>query len=167
MEIRLTQPADEPELLELYLASWKEGYKGLLPQKFLDELNGERWRGKFIGEAGSFVLTENGRIIAHCNARPAEDIAKQGWGEIHTMYVHPDYWRKGYGSILFSHAVNWLREQGFDNIYLWVLTGNKRGVAFYKKQGFAKTADTLQCEVGGTTVTDIRFISERVNLCRT
>lgn len=83
----------------------------------------------------------------------------QGWGEVWTLYVLPEYWGKGYGGALLRHSVNWLTEQGFERIYLWALETNQRARRFYEKNGFIETADTLSCELGGVTVTDIRYIN--------
>ena len=162
MEIRRTNPSDEDEICRLYIESWKAGYRGLLPQKFLDELSGDRWKGReFLRDEGSFVITESGKILGHVHIRPAEDSKMQGWGEVHTMYVLPGFWGKGYGSELFRYALNRLKEQGFSRVYLWVLQGNERAMGFYAKHGFRETSDTLECEVGGALVTDIRFIKEQ------
>lgn len=156
MIIRQMTESDRAELNELYLASWKAGYKGLLPQKFLDGLTADRWEGKFLDE-GSFVAVEDGKLIAHCHARAADESEWRGWGEIHTMYVHPDFWRMGYGTAVFKRAEEWLYERGFDEVYLYVLEGNERAERFYKAQGFFPNGGTLCCEIGGVIVTDNRY----------
>lgn len=157
MQIRRVTESDLAELGELYLASWRAGYKGLLPQKFLDELTAERWTEKLLGRA-SFAVTEGEKIVGHCLAHPSNEPKMRGWGEIHTMYVHPNFWRTGYGTAVFRYAENWLFEQGFDDVYLYVLEGNERAERFYKAQGFQPNSDTLCCEIGGTIVTDNRYV---------
>lgn len=146
---------DVPQVKELYAAAWKEGYKGLLPQKYLDELTPDKIN-RVIDE-GSFVVLDGERIAAHCHARPATEPEWRGWGEIHTMYTHPDYWRKGYGTAVFKRAEDWLYECGFNDVYLYVLECNERAERFYKAQGFFPNGGTLCCEIGGTVVTDNRY----------
>lgn len=150
--------SDRKAVGELYAAAWKEGYKGLLPRVFLDEIVPERWsdRNVFLDD-GSFVALDGDKIAAHCHARPASEADWRGWGEIHTMYTHPDYWRQGYGTAVFRQAEKWLYEQGFDEVYLFVLEGNSRAECFYKSQGFFPNGGTLCCEIGGAVVTDNRF----------
>ncbi len=157
MQIRRMTESDRAELNELYLASWKAGYKGLLPQDFLDELTAERWEGKFLDE-GSFVVVKDGKIVAHCHARAADEPKMRGWGEIHTMYTHPDYWERGYGSAVFEQAEKWLSEIGFDDVYLYVLEGNERAKRFYNAHGYLPNGDTLCCDIGGVIVTDYRYV---------
>lgn len=155
MTIRRMTESDSKAIGELYTAAWKEGYKGLLPQKYLDELTPDKINR--VIDDGSFVILDGGRIVGHCHARAADEPEMRGWGEIHTMYVHPDYWRKGYGTAVFKRAEDWLYERGFDDVYLYVLEGNERAERFYKAQGFFPNGDTLCCEIGGVIVTDNRF----------
>ena len=149
---------------ELYAAAWKEGYKGLIPQHLLDALTPEKYevRSRVNGflDEGSFVAVEGERIVAHCHAREADEPKMRGWGEIHTLYTHPDCWRLGYGTAVLKRAEEWLIEQGFNDVYLYVLEGNERAERFYKAQGFFPNLDTLCCDLGGVIVTDNRFVKQ-------
>lgn len=161
MIIRRMTEDDLAEIGVLYSESWKAGYKGLLPQDYLDKTVPERWtdRNVFL-DNGSFVILDGERIAAHVHVRPAAEEKMSGWGEIHTMYALPQFWGTGCAGELFDYAVNQLHERGFDRIYLYVLEGNERAARFYRKHGFTPTDDTVKCEVGGVTVTDIRYIKE-------
>lgn len=44
MTIRNMRKSDEAEVGRLYVRSWQEGYKGLLPQDYLDGLDSWRWK---------------------------------------------------------------------------------------------------------------------------
>lgn len=161
MEFRRMTESDLREVDALYVSAWKEGYKGLLPQDFLDSLTTkivDRSPKSYFFDAGSFVIIDGTQIAAHCHARPAAEEKMRGWGEIHTMYALPQFWGKGHAGELFDYAVNWLYERGFDDVYLYVLDGNKRAEKFYEKHGFQTNGDTIQCEVGGKTVMDRRMV---------
>lgn len=161
MKIRRMTMDDLREVDALYVAAWKEGYKGLLPQSFLDGLTSkivDRSPKSYFFDEGSFVILDGERISAHVHARPAAEEKMSGWGEIHTMYALPRFWGTGAAGELFDYAIDWLSGQGFEKIYLYVLTGNERAARFYKKHGFTPTDDTLECGVGGEKVTDIRYI---------
>ena len=73
------EPQEADETARLYVRSWQAGYKGLLPQYYLDLLSPERWKDSFAGLPGSFVLTEGGVIAGHSCARPAADEKMPGW----------------------------------------------------------------------------------------
>ena len=158
MEIRPMRAGDAAEVSRLYVKSWREGYKGLLPQEYLDSLPEDKWERSFVGSAGSIVMTDGGIIVGHTNARPAADEKMSGFGEVHTLYVLPEYWGQGCGTALLRHSVEWLSGLGFVGIYLWVLDSNTRARRFYEKNCFAETEDVLLCEVGGVIVKDIRYI---------
>lgn len=161
MIIRQMTEADCKAIGELYAASWKAGYAGLLPQDFLDALEPQKYEehsltNGFLNE-GSFVAVEDGKVVGHCHARAANEPEWRGWGEIHTLYVHPEYWRTGYGAAVFKRVEEWLYERGFNDVYLYVLEDNERAERFYKAQGFFPNGGTLCCEIGGVTVTDNRY----------
>lgn len=162
MEIRRMLRSDEAEVGRLYVKSWQSGYEGLLPQDYLDGLEDWRWNSKFTGLPGSFVITDGDKIVGHSCARPSADEAMSGWGEVWTLYVLPEYWGKGYGRALLQNSVDWLREQGFERVYLWALDTNIRARRFYEKQGFRENGDTISCEIGGVTVTDLRYINDNM-----
>ena len=74
MKIRRMTESDLREVGALYTAAWKKGYKGMLPQDFLDGIEPERWSGRidFLDE-GSFVIIDGEQIAAHVHARPAAE----------------------------------------------------------------------------------------------
>lgn len=158
MNIRRMSNADEAEVGRLYVRSWQAGYKGLLPQAYLDGLEASRWNSKFTDLPGSFVITDGDTIAGHSCARAAADEAMSGWGEVWTLYVLPEYWGKGFGTALLENSVSWLNGQNFDRVYLWALDSNTRARRFYEHRGFSETSDTLQCDIAGITVTDIRYV---------
>ena len=165
MIVRNMTESDCKAIGELYAAAWKEGYKGLIPQEFLNGITPEKYavRSHANGflDGGSFVAAEGERIVAHCHARAADEPEMSGWGEIHTLYTHPEYWGRGYGTAVFKRAEEWLIEQGFNNVYLYVLEGNERAERFYRAQGYFPNLDTLCCDLGGgVIVTDNRFVKQ-------
>ena len=163
MTVRRMTESDCKAIGELYAAAWKEGYKELIPQELLNRITPEMFevRSRVNGflDEGSFVAVEDGRIVAHCYARAADEPKMHGWGEIHTLYTHPEFWQLGYGTAVFKRAEEWLHEQGFNDVYLYVLEGNERAERFYKAQGYFPNLDTLCCDLGGgVIVTDNRYV---------
>ena len=74
------EPQEADEVARLYVRSWQAGYRGLLPQYYLDLLSPDRWKDGFTGLPGSFVLSYCGVILVHSCARPAADWKMSGWG---------------------------------------------------------------------------------------
>ena len=165
MIVREMTEADCKAIGELYAAAWKAGYKGLLPSELLDKITPEKYEVRthangFL-DGGSFVAVEGERIVAHCHARASNEPKMRGWGEIHTLYTHPDCWRMGFGSAVLKRAEEWLIGQGFNSVYLYVLEGNERAARFYRAQGYFPNLDTLCCDLGcGVIVTDNRYVKQ-------
>ncbi len=145
----------------IYAKSWKEAYKGIVPQAYLDELSLERWTPILASSVyQGYVLEENGEYIATSSISPARDEEMQGFGEVMSIYVLPKYYNKGYGQKLFSFVLLKLKEMGFSNIYLWVLEDNKNAINFYKKNGFFHNGDTKIQNIGGKDLKELRFVLE-------
>lgn len=91
----------------------------------------------------------------------------EGWGEIVSIYLLPEYWGKGCGKLLFSAAVEHLKSMGYQDLFLWVLDGNRRARAFYERMGFRPSGTDVEHEIGGVPVREIQYRLERTdNLCR-
>ncbi len=145
----------------IYALSWKVGYKGIIPQKYLDGLTTGSWTPRFKEAVyKDYILEDNGRYVAASSVSPARDGNMKGWGEIVSLYVLPEYFRNGYGKLLFEHDVEQLKNDGFEKIYLWVLEENHRARAFYKAMGFFFNGDTSVINIGGEELTELRYVNQ-------
>lgn len=79
-------------------------------------------------------------------------------GEIISIYLLPEYMRKGYGRELLNFAINELTKQGFKEVFLWVLEENYGARKFYENFGFECTCDYLYDNIGGKDLREIRYI---------
>jgi len=69
---------------------------------------------------------------------PSRDAgATPGTGELYALYLQPDRWRHGTGSLLHAAALQRLSSMGFTESTLWVLDGDDRALAFYRQAGRA------------------------------
>lgn len=68
--------------------------------------------------------------------------------ELMALYVRAEAYGTGVGHRLFEAAL------GAAPAYLWVLGGNERAVAFYRRQGFRLDGATKADEVG----TELRMV---------
>lgn len=160
--IRRAAAEDASAISEIYALSWKTAYRGVVPQAYLDELKLDFWKPKFenwiqnnVLKADILFLDETPvGCVAYGKARE-EQFAD--WGEIVSIYIHPDHFRKGYGKMLLNSALKNFKEDGFEDCYLWVLSENTNAQQFYKQNGFTPTQDQCQCEIMGKQLTDLRY----------
>jgi GNAT superfamily N-acetyltransferase len=72
----------------------------------------------------------------------AVGVVSVGHGVLQTLYVMPESWSRGIGSMLHDLALVRLRETNVQEARLWTLTENHRARAFYEKRGWSLTGRT-------------------------
>jgi ribosomal protein S18 acetylase RimI-like enzyme len=125
----------------VHALSFREGYKGIIPDSFLRGYTPEKREIYFIDEfkrsVYTFTVKDNGTLIGFSTVgRCRDDDKDASVGEVWGLYIHPEYWSRGYGSALFDFVISELRNIGFREITLWVLEENKRARSFYRQKGF-------------------------------
>jgi len=157
--IREIQPNDIGHVSRIYARSWKAAYAGLVPQAYLDDLKEDRW-SPILAKSGftSLVLLDDGRYIGTSSFGSARDETLPGWGEIVSIYLMPQYYGQGYGEKLLDAVVSSLAQEGYADIYLWVLSENRRARRFYEKHHFRHNGDTKRIKIGGAQLPALRYV---------
>lgn len=160
MDIAKVNKSDDFEAIgNIYAQSWKAAYREIVPQDYLDGLSGRKWSSVLENsEFDAFVVKNGDQYIGTSSICAARDAAKNGWGEIISIYLLPEYFGKGYAKPLLDHVINALKNAGYKDIYLWVLNENFHAQKFYKKHGFQPNGDTNTITIGGQELTEIRYV---------
>jgi GNAT superfamily N-acetyltransferase len=145
--VRWAIPADARAIATVHVASWQEGYRGLIDPRTLVGLSVDRretqWRA-WLAKGGERQLTlvaeHLGEIGGFCTlAMPSRDAEERdGVAEIPALYVTPKLWRAGLGTALIGAAADTMRERGFGEAILWMLEGNRRAKGFYARHGWQR-----------------------------
>lgn len=138
MAWRIERPTadDLDELGRVHVQVWREAYAGLLPADFLAGLDPtvgpRRWRERL--EAGSLVgwwlARDELGIVGMSTSGPGRDDDAPVPLELYAINVLRRAHGTGLAAALLDHAI------GDRPAYLWVLDGNERALAFYRKHGF-------------------------------
>lgn len=160
--IKRASPEDAMAISRIYASSWKTAYRGIVPQQYLDELQDDFWESMFqksiknnCFRADLFYVDDTpAGCVAYGKAR---DEQLPDWGEITSIYIHPDFYRKGYGEKLLNSALKYLKESGYQDCYLWVLSENSNAQKFYEANGFIATKEICNIEILGKLLTDIKY----------
>ena len=165
VSIRRAVPNDAPALAEIHVLAWQAGYRGLLPDSFLDSLAAAerlpRWRERLASKSETvFVAELNGQVAGWLVIGPQrdQDLDPQRSAEIYAVYVYPDFWRRGCGAALLAQAKDEMRLQGYAEASLWVLRGNQRAIRFYEAHGFQPDgASKVETNRAGIAFDEVRY----------
>jgi ribosomal protein S18 acetylase RimI-like enzyme len=128
---------DLDELGRVHVQVWREAYAGLLPDDYLAALDPtfgpQRWRERFgtSPEVSWWLARDDDGIVAMTTSGPARDDDAPAPLELYAINVL----RRAHGTGLADDLM--ARVIGDRPAYLWVLEGNDRAVAFYRRHGFA------------------------------
>lgn len=160
MEIRYIKHADDKMVIsKIYEESWKFAYKGIIPQNYLDSIPEGCWAtGLENPNQNTLVCIEDGKIVGTSSFCKSRFEQYNGWGEIISIYLLPEYMGKGFGKALLELVIAELKKLGHHDIFLWVLEENWNARGFYEKAGFSVTNDFLDNNIGGKDLREIRYI---------
>ena len=160
--LRSATNADALAIADVHVRSWQVGYKGLLPQEFLDSLRPEDRASQYRLESSdpseplTIVAEENG-ICGFVTFGPSRDTDDKGVGELYALYVDPPRWSEGIGQLLVDAARTQLHKQGQTEALVWMLATNVRAQNFYLRDGWQLDGGERGEDVWGISVHVIRM----------
>lgn len=128
---------DLDEMGRVHVEIWREAYAGLLPADYLAALDPTfgpaRWRERFGSspEVSWWVASDDDGIVGMATSGPGRDDDAPAGLELYAINVLRRAHGTGLADDLMRHAI------GDRAAYLWVLDGNERATAFYRRHGFA------------------------------
>ena len=128
--IRSYQPSDNDSLMDLLKETErlsKEYY--ISPQALLENM---MIREDYRPEDGLFLIEKARRIIGYINTIPELGINRT----VFSCLVHPDYRRKGLGTMLVGFAINYTSKVGAKVTHTNIYEDNKIGKEFLTTLGF-------------------------------
>lgn len=129
--LRPATAADRPAMAAVFVAAWRGGYRGIVPDDVIDAWTVERALEELDGSNDIDIVTDE--VDGFVRFRP---------GYIASLYVHPGAGGRGVGTALLRHA---LTDIGSRPATLWVFETNVRARSLYERNGFhpngARTVD--------------------------
>lgn len=178
--MKLRRPAYEDceALAQVHVASWRAGYRDLMPADFLAaqdpavraQQRRDSWHDPDYAHVRGFVAEVDGELVGFVHYGPYRISHDAGWaavdpnggGEVYALYVHPDHWGSGAGRELLTAAVTDLLRAAQTPVRIWTLVGNERALRFYKRHGFV--ADGIRKIIILGTEPKIELPEERLTL---
>lgn len=165
-QVRRAGILDAHAIAEVAVRSWQAAYRGIFTDESLDRLSVDvrevAWREMLErdadGGAPAWLAERDGRAIAFLSSGPPrdEDVPLPA-AEVYAVYVLPEAWRSGVGQALLETALRHWLARGTVTLVLWVLEANERARGFYEAMGWQLDGGRQQFELGGVTVTEVRY----------
>lgn len=131
MEIRIMQPADYSDAMDLWSAS---AGVGISPDDSEEYIKSYLERNPFT----SFVAVEDGKTVGAIMA------GHDGYrGFIHHTAVSEKYRNRGIGKKLVDRALSAIKSEGINKAVLVVYEDNPGGNSFWEKMGFITRPDLI------------------------
>lgn len=160
LQLRRATSAHASAIAAVHVASWQRAYRGLLPAAFLDGLDVEERASRyhFDGpEDPEIWIAVDDAVVGFIGVGACRDEDAKGLGEIQALYVAPDRWRSGVGTMLRNRGESVLVEMGFLEASLWVLEENERARRFYEAAEWRPEERSNTLSLAGVDVTEVRY----------
>ena len=140
--IRPARTSDAEAIAQVRVDSWRETYRGMIPQAYLDAMQLEASRAMWekVLTAGShavsvFVAERSAEIIGFGSGNMLAQ-SKHGFdSELSAIYIRREFQRAGIGRRLVAEIAFSQRALDASGLIVWVIAGNKAARAFYERLG--------------------------------
>lgn len=148
-------PGDAWALAETHVASWRESYRGLLPDSYLDRMSIDAHARRFHAELTDasphhLTLAAAGPtdIVGYASGGPSRS-GRPGEAEIQTLYVRLFAQRTGLGRRLLIGAARAFADMGARSLMISTLRDNIPARKFYERLGGKAEAPRREHGPGG------------------
>jgi ribosomal protein S18 acetylase RimI-like enzyme len=160
-------PSDAEELARVHVASWRETYRGLLPDAFLARMSepgfARRFRRQLTAPGDSVTLVAAHRygLVGYAQGgasrRSPVRLDQGGEAEIATLYVLRQAQGEGLGKQLMIETARALAAQGAVSLMISVLRDNIRARGFYEHLGGEAEAARQEPGPGGRLLYEVAY----------
>lgn len=183
--IRRAAAGDARAIARVHVECWRSAYAGIIPDRVMVDMSVDDkasfWRSLLLrAGSGEAVLVSSvavsgrggGEIVGFASCGPADrrsgGFVPAGYdGELHTLYVLPDWQEQGLGRALLCGGFRALRRAGFASAFVWVLAQNPSRF-FYEAMGGRRVGERTE-NLWGTELPEIAYgwpdLAEAVAIC--
>jgi GNAT superfamily N-acetyltransferase len=149
--VRRARATDARVIARVHVQSWREAYRGLIPQAYLDQLSvaahERQWSRTFADGGWAFVAEWEGRVVGFASGGLSRG-HRQITGELYLLYVLRAHHGQGVGRALFDACHFELARRGHQGLLVWVLADNGAR-RFYERLGGAPAGEAKVAIAGG------------------
>jgi GNAT superfamily N-acetyltransferase len=164
VSIRSARARDAVAVAELQTLSWRNTYRGMLSDDFLNDKlfanRSELWNGRLGRPADNqytIVAQHDEDVVGFACAFGGEN---PKWGLLlDNLHVHPTQRGRGIGRTLMAVIANWWSlKYPKTGLYLLVFAQNAQARQFYERLGGKGLEEVIWIAPDGTAVNEIRYV---------
>ncbi len=159
MKLRRGSAADADAIGRVHAISRRAAYEGIVPAEALAKLTTESqasyWRERLSTEPAPFsvyVDEVDGQVEAFAMGSARPPVAT-----LHAIHLVPDLQGSGVAQRLHAALLDDFTAWGCTTAELWVLDGNERAQAFYRRLGWVHDGERDTHAIGGVDVSILRY----------
>jgi len=172
MQIRKATRDDAARIAEVHVNAWREGYKGIMPDEYLDslsiDLRIEQWQEILLKKnSGVNLIIEHNDVVSGFGVYgPArdEDLSNCNAGELVALNILPSAWNIGLGRALINEIIASSCNNNWKSLYLWVIKENNRARKLYESMGFKVDGiEKIDSSLIGCQLNEVRYVKYLLN----
>ena len=136
MKVEKAQIEDARNIVEINIEEWKNTYKDIFPDKFLENLSEKKEESieKCKNKINEYIVCKiNNQVVGFLRHGKNKKGYNDNYAEIYALYINKDYRRKGIGTALINFAFEILKSN-YKYVLISTLVQNNTNL-FYKKIG--------------------------------
>lgn len=137
--VRLARPEDAPDLLRIYAPFVTDTcvsfeYEAPTAEEFAKRIES-------VGNSFPWLVCEaDGKAAGYVYASRFAEREAYRWDAEMSIYVSPDFQRRGLGSVLYGCEEALLAAQGYRKLYALITVPNPQSIGLHEHMGYARTA---------------------------
>lgn len=163
METRDVTASDIPEIRRVSSEAVNTAYY-FLPEKEREATIRERFSDDRLETALAnddvilIAAIADKELVGYAHVEAVNRVDAVGEAALRGIYVTPSRWREGIGTILLDATEKAIRERGFTQLSIGVLTDNERGRRFFESNGFERVEERVEdLFTGGTAYQQVYY----------
>jgi ribosomal protein S18 acetylase RimI-like enzyme len=156
-------PADAEALGRVHVTSWRETYRGLLPDAYLARMSAEAHTRRFARallhprpDDVTLAAADRAGIVGYAQGGPSRR-GRSGEAEVATLYLLKSAQNRGVGARLLTETARALAARGAVSLVVSVLRDNVAARAFYEHLGGVAEPPRLEPGPGGAPLQEVAY----------
>lgn len=165
MTIRPAARADAHAIAHVQVETWRETFRGVLPDEYLDSMSVDTRQSSWEYRLGSRIAVKPvtlviedpaAGVVGFVTGGPNRDDKLESDAELYAIELLPVFQRQGLGRRLIGEFASTLHDQGYEQLAAWVLAASPTRQFFEALGG--RHVGMREATVGGSSYGEAGYV---------